>query len=178
MTHLKAHRNASIAALIATTMLTATQSLAQEVIIGLSPLQSSDDLQTQAEQVIQHLVDIVGPGETVLIFEAHSVELIGEFAVPEGDAYTNPRAKVQANGPTLAALKRLIDAAAPDADRPAAIDMPGFLRTVRAHYPSIDGKRRSIIVLGSPIYDDPLAPSLSMAEGRVGNDGLIAASGH
>ncbi|WP_299870539.1 hypothetical protein [uncultured Hoeflea sp.] len=178
MTHLKTPLNTAIAALIATTVLSATPCFSQEAIIGLSPHQTADDLRAQAERVIAYLVEAIDPGESALIFDADRMKLIGTFEVPDGSAYENPRAKVQANRAVLGALKRLIDAAKPDADRPAAIDMPGFLRTVRAHYPATDGKERAIIVLGSPVYDDPLAPSLSMAGGRVGNDGLISAFGH
>lgn len=163
-----------LAALLASSMLTAAPASSREAIIGLSPLQSSAELKAQAGRTIEHLAATVDPGETALVFDASKVELIGAFAVPDGKAYANPRAKLQANRVLLSKLKAFIDHAETDSRRPAAVDLPAFLRAVRAHYPS--DADRSIIVLGSPVHDDPLAPSTSMAGGRVPNDGLIAAN--
>lgn len=147
---------------------------ARDAIIGLSPALSPADLQAQAERVIEHLVETLDPGETALIFDALNLQLIGTFEVPDREAYANPRAKLQANGEALRATRAFFEGAQADEARPGAVDLPGFLRTIRVRYPSEEP--RAIIVLGSPIYDDPLASSLSMANGRVPNDGAIAAS--
>lgn len=149
---------------------------ARDAIIGLSPAQSPADLQAQAERVIEHLIETVDPGETALIFDALEVELIGTFEVPNNDAYANPRAKLQANRAVLTELRAFFEGAVLDDEHPGAVNLPDFLRTIRAHYPSDDP--RSIIVLGSPLYDDPLAPSMSMLRGGVPNDGAIAAPSH
>ncbi|OXT01982.1 hypothetical protein B7H23_03325 [Notoacmeibacter marinus] len=161
------------AALLASSTLVATPASSREAVIGLSPLQASDDLKAQAERVIMYLAETVEPGETALVFDALDVELIGSFSVPEGEAYANPKAKLQANRQLFAAFKHFFEGANPDADRPAAIDLPKLLRTIREHYPS--DNERSIILLGSPVHDDPLAPSYSMEGGRVPYDGLVAA---
>ncbi len=147
---------------------------ARDAIIGLSPAQHPSELQSQAERVIEHLVETLNPGGSALIFDALNLHLIGTFAVPDNPAYANPRAKLQANGEALRSIRTFFEGAEADEGRPGAVDLPGFLRTTRVRYPS--DEPRAIIVLGSPIHDDPLAPSLSMADGRVPNDGAIAAT--
>lgn len=147
---------------------------AREAIIGLSPAQSADALKTQAELVLQHLTQTVEPGESALIFDALNVKLIGTFKVPDKKAYANPRAKLQANQQLLGALKRFIDGAEPVPGRTAQVDAPGFLRSVRENYPS--EKTRALILLGSPIFDDPLSANVSMRGGWVPNDGHIVAN--
>lgn len=163
-----------LAGLAVAAIVAAGPSEARDAIIGLSPAQSSTGVQAQAERVIEHLIETLDPGESALIFDALNLQLLGTFAVPDNPAYANPRAKLQANGEALRAIRTFFEGAEADEARPGAVDLPGFLRTIRVRYPSDDP--RAIIVLGSPLYDDPLAPSLSMADGNVPNDGAIAAS--
>lgn len=146
---------------------------AHDTVIGLSPHQSPETVKKQAEQVIAHLAGIVQPGEQAHVFDAANNRLLGIFQVPAKQAYSNPRAKLQANKALIGSLKRFIDGAEAVPDRIASIDLPGFLRTLRQNYPS--EQNRAVIVLGSAIYDDPLAPSVSMQGGHVPNDGHISA---
>ena len=117
-------------------------------------------------------MNTVKPGEQALIFDAYNVKLIGTFKVPNKTSYSNPRAKLQANGALLKELKTFIEGSNAQESRIGSIDLPRLLRTVRENYQS--DKDRSFIVLGSPLYDNPLTPSLSMLDGHVPNDGHIA----
>ncbi|MEL6502827.1 MAG: hypothetical protein AAFQ10_00095 [Pseudomonadota bacterium] len=167
-------RTQTLLAIAAGTSMLTTSSLARDAVIGLSPVQSPKDVKAQTERVIQFLVDTLDPGEEALLFDATNVQLIGTFAVPNKASYANARAKLQANGAVLKALKTFIEASKAVPGQVGRLDLPGLLRTVREDYPS--DTERSFVVLGSPHYDDPLTPSLSMQNGYVPNDGHVGAS--
>lgn len=81
---------------------------------------------------------------------------------------------LQANRTALGKLKRFIDSAAPEPDRLGHTNLPAFLRFVRKNYPAGDGWA-DLIILTSPIVDIASAPSFSMQNGGVFNDGHIGA---
>lgn len=169
---MKSHK--TIIAALAAALTITTSTAAREAVIGLSPLQAPESVRAQAERIVQHLVESIGTGETALLFDAANVRLIGSFTVPDKAAYANPRAKLQANRKLLSDLKRFIDGAQPVPGRDAHVDMPGFLAAVRQSYP-VDHDR-ALIVLGSPTYNNPKAPSVSMKGARVPSDGHLLAS--
>ncbi|MEL6919845.1 MAG: hypothetical protein AAFO77_02315 [Pseudomonadota bacterium] len=164
----------TLLAITATTLMMSTSSFARDALIGLSSAQSPKDVKAQTERVIQFLVETLDPGEKALLFDATNVRLIGTFAVPNKSSYANARAKLQANDAVLKQLKTFIEASKAVPGKVGRLNLPGLLRTVREDYPS--DKDRSFVVLGSPHYDDPLTPSLSMQNGHVPNDGHVGTS--
>ncbi|MCA8883377.1 MAG: hypothetical protein KDA50_06475 [Rhodobacteraceae bacterium] len=160
--------------LVGTAIAMATMAQARDAVVGLSPNQSPEELQVQIERLIGHAIATLEPGETMHFFDAADATLIASFTAPEGTGAGNPKTMVQANRTALAGLQRFIKSATPQPGRVAHMNLPAFLRAIRAHYPAgADGA--DLIVLGAPITDDPQAPSLSMQGGRVPNDGHIAA---
>ena len=158
-------------AALAFAALPSSQALGRDVVVGFSPHQNADVLKAQVERVVHHLADTVAPGEAAHLFDASRVRIITTFTVPDRTAYANPRTKLQINRDAIAKLKGFIGSAEPIPGKVGRIDLPAFLRAIGEHYPAADGA--DLIILGSPIYDDPQAPSLSMLNGRVPNDGHI-----
>ncbi len=165
-------KQTTILTVLAASLLMTTSSHARDAIIGLSPIQTPEALKVQTERTIQFLANTVQPGEQALIFDAYNVQLIGIFKVPNKVSYANPRAKIQANGTLLKQLKSFIEGSKDQKSRTGSLDLPRLMRTVRENYPS--NGNRSFIVLGSPFFDNPLTPSLSMLDGHVPNDGHVA----
>ncbi|MEM6549832.1 MAG: hypothetical protein AAF713_19090 [Pseudomonadota bacterium] len=103
--------------------------------------------------------------------DAATLRLIGTFAVPEKAAYRHPRAKLKANRPALRALAEFAKASDGDPAPRGRIDLPGFLLQVGRNWPATEPAE--LIVLGSPIHDNPRAPGFSMKGGKVPNDGHV-----
>ncbi|WP_299283291.1 hypothetical protein [uncultured Tateyamaria sp.] len=146
---------------------------ARDLIFGLSPYQDRGAVQAQVEQMLLHAATHLQSGETALFFDVANVRLLGSFVVPSGKNSDNPRTRLQANRALIGALKPFVNGAEPVPGRVAQIDLPGFLRTLRGSYAKGDA---AVIVIGSPIADDPRAPSVSMRGARVPGDGHIAAT--
>ncbi|WP_299587669.1 hypothetical protein [uncultured Tateyamaria sp.] len=152
-----------------------TETVARDLVFGLSPHQSSASAKTQVETALVFAATHLMVGETALFFDAAKVRLLGSFTVPEGKAYENVRARLQANRPLVVELKAFIDGAQAVPGRIGASDWPGLFELLRSAYPTDDGA--ALVLLGAPIADDPQAPSMSMVGGRVPNDGHVAATG-
>ncbi len=162
----------TLAALLMSTSLVAPAT-ARDTVVGLSTQQSKDMLKEQIEQVIAHLIETLQPGETARIFDASKVQLVATLTGPK-DGSGNTRKFLNANRRSLAALKRMIDAAEAVPGRVGGIDFPGFLRAVRQNF-NVGDKGADLIVFGNRIFDDPMAPSVSFRNGRIPNDDYILA---
>lgn len=154
--------------------LIASAAEARDTVVALSPLQDTAAARGQVELVIGQLANALQPGERAAIFDVETARLIAELVVPEGAAYANPRARLQANAPALRALKAWFGAAQNIPGRTAQGDLPKLLREVAKHYPAGE-EGADLIVLLNSIWDRADAPSLSMRGGRVLNDGFVAA---
>lgn len=147
---------------------------ARDSIVGLSTSQTPAALEAQVERLIGHAVATLEPRQAMRFFDASHPGLIATFTAPDGAGAGNPRAMVQANRMALGQLKQFIDAAAPDPNHAGHIHLPEFFRFIRQNHAVVEDGA-DIIVLGAPITDDHQAPSTTMQNGRVPNDGHIAA---
>ncbi|MEP3247774.1 MAG: hypothetical protein ABJN40_07390 [Sneathiella sp.] len=161
-----------IAALAVSTALS-TPALARDTIFALSSQQSAEALKKDVERSIAHMMKTLKPGEIARVYDASRVKLVATFTAPTGKGAGNPRMLLNANGAALGGLKTFIKDAEAVPGRIDGINLPAVLRSIREHYPSQKGA--DLIILGSPVLDDPQAPSLSMRNGRVPNDGHLAA---
>jgi hypothetical protein len=150
--------------------------LAHETAIGFSPYQDSRQAETQVRQVLQFLTDNIEPGQSALVFDAYHLRTLGVFTVPDSSSYRHPKAKVQANAKTIAALFAFAKQAGlpPGGQEPAmqsALRWPQALRFIGQNYPPKG--QAHLILLGSPLFDDPAEQGFSMRHGRIPGDGHL-----
>ena len=159
-------------ALFAATALS-TPSLARDMVFGFSSQQSPDVLKAQAELAITHMLEKLEPGEMARVFDASKAKLVATFKAPTGKHANNQRVFLNANAKELAGLKKLLKSAEAVPGRVGGMDMPALFATLGQNYQTEEGA--DLILLGSPIHDDPQSPSTSIMGGRVPNDGHVAA---
>lgn len=150
--------------------------LAHEMAIGLSPHQESRQAETQVKQVLQFLADTIQPGQSALLFDAYHLRTLGVFAVPPNPSYRHPKAKTQANAKTIASLFAFAKQAglpqgAHESAMPSALRWPQALRFIGQNYRAIG--QAHLILLGSPLFDDPSEQGFSMRHGRIPGDGHL-----
>ena len=155
-------------------MVFAGTAMAQDTFVGLSSKQAPDDLQAQVERLLGQVVETLPPGRSMHFFDASDPALVATFTAPNGAGAGNLRAMGQANAAALAGLKRFMVSAEPDPGRIGHVQASAFLRFIAQNY-AASAKGGRIILIGSPITDDALAPSVSMQNGRVPNDGHVGA---
>lgn len=152
------------------------QSSAYEMAIGLSPHQDTRQAEMQVKQVLQFLTETIQPGQSALLFDAYHLRTLGAFAVPSNPSYRHPKAKLNANAKTIAALFEFAKQAGllPGTQESAmqnALRWPQALRFIGQNYPVKE--KAHLILLGSPLFDDPAEQGFSMRNGRIPGDGHL-----
>ncbi|MEZ5367547.1 MAG: hypothetical protein R2748_35675 [Bryobacterales bacterium] len=139
---------------------------AGDLIIGLTPFAASPE---QAKQrvfdILQFLAGHIEPGERAQILDAYNVKSICTFSVPDRKAYRHEKNKLTVNAPCVRALLGAAQNASQSMPVPDAVRLPDTLRFIGENYPAATAT--DILIIGSPLYDDPREPSVSMACARM-----------
>lgn len=165
-----------IKTMLAATVLSlfAISAQARDMIVGLSPHNTPEAQMQIVRELVATLSEHVERGEEAHIVDAATQALIASFVVPDRSAFEQPKAKLKVNRIAIKALARFAQESQADPDRIGQIDLPAFLRHIGETWPA--DTQGDILVLGSPIFDDPRAPAFSMLDIRVPGDGNIGVS--
>lgn len=148
---------------------------ANDLIIGLTPYAASpEQAKERAVDTLQFLAGQIEPGESAQILDAYNVRSICTFSVPDRKAYRHEKNKLTVNAPCVRALLGAAQSAKQSAPVPDAVRLPDTLRFIGENYPAQTAT--DILIVGSPLYDDPREPSVSMAYGHVPGDGHLNAA--
>ena len=152
------------------------QASAREMAIGFSPYVETGIAETHINSVLKFLAETLEPGDRCVLFDAYQVQTIGTFTVPDKAVYRQPKAKVQANRQAVGALSQFARAAKkPHGENEpsviGAIRIPQALRFIGQDYPAMQDS--DVILLGSPIYDDPKEQAFTMRLNHVPGDGHL-----
>lgn len=148
---------------------------AREVVVVMSPFQSTEQAKAQAVDVLEFLTKLE-PGDKAILVDGDAITTIGEFLIPTNPAYSAPNARVNVNRKTVDSLKKFISRATPPvSDRaprvPGALRLPQLLEFIaRTVTPEVGA---DVLVLGSPIYDAPNDAAFSMHGERFPSDGHL-----
>ncbi|NHK29403.1 hypothetical protein FF098_015920 [Parvularcula flava] len=163
-------RNA-LAATVSILAFTICPARADSLAIGLSSSGSEELKKSEVSDTIRLLAETVRPGETGFVYNATTGELLCTFEVPDNKGYAAPKAKLNRNAACVRSLLLFAENAIGSLDA-GTIDLPEFLRLLARN--ASGAPVETIVIFGSPIFSDPLSPSLSMAGGRVPSDGHIS----
>lgn len=161
-------------------VLLSTNLYARDFMIGLSPFHAEKAVaKAQVKTVIQFLIETLEPGEQATIYDAYQLKTIGVFAVPDKAAYRHPKAKLGANKRVVKELLAFAGRARkPNGEnRPSvagAVRLPQFLAFLGENHAPQQGM--DILVLGSPLFDDPKDKDFSMAQAQIPGDGHLQLS--
>lgn len=147
---------------------------ARDMAIGLSPYQEPGAATAQVKSVLQFLTETLEPGDSCFIFDAYHIQSLGTFTVPNKSAYRNPKAKLQANRQVVGTMLKFAKASRKPqgGSEPSvigAIRLPQALRFIGMNYPA--AQPSDLILLGSPIYDDPKEKGFTMTRNHIPGDG-------
>lgn len=147
--------------------------IAKDYTIAVSPFISQDDAKAQAITVLKFITEL-NEGDEITLVEGFNLETIGTFTIPDDPIYNSPKARLGFNGHAVGALMRFAKSSKlPNGDNEpsviGALHLPKLLRYIANN---IIGET-DVIILGSPLYDDPQEPSFSMANGIYPSDGHL-----
>lgn len=149
---------------------------AHDLIVGLSPYQEAKRADAQVKATLQFLTDTLQPGQSALVIDAYHIRTLGMFTVPNKSVYRHAKAKLQANRQVVGAMLNFAKAArtpqgGTEPSIPGAIRLPQALTFIGQNYPA-KGKAQ-VVLLGSPLFDDPAERGFSMGQGRIPGDGHL-----
>lgn len=149
---------------------------ARDMAIGFSPHLEAGVAEAQTNAVLKFLAETLEPGDRCILFDAYHVQTLGTFAVPDKAVYRQPKAKIQANRQAVGAMIQFARTAkTPHGEgEPSvvgAIRLPQALRFIGQDYPVIQDT--DVILLGSPLYDDPKEKAFTMRLNHVPGDGHL-----
>ncbi|MEO1149672.1 MAG: hypothetical protein AAFW83_01665 [Pseudomonadota bacterium] len=143
---------------------------AGNLAIVISPNGKPDAKRAEMQDIIRLMATAVDPGEKAAVFDGMTGKTICEFIVPDRKSYASDKAKINANRACIGRLLKF----AKDADqgrRHGALNLPQSLRTIVS---TLDmASTDAVVIAGSPIYDDPREPSVSMLNGDYPSAGYI-----
>ena len=153
--------------------LASNTAIAKDYTIALSPYISQADAKAQAISILQFMTGLDAGDETTLL-DGFNLKTIGTFIIPENPLYKSPKARLGFNGQAVGSLMKFAKSShLPNGDNQSsvvgALRLPQLLRYLANN---IMGETE-IIILGSPLFDDPLEPSFSMAKGIYPSDGHL-----
>mgnify|MGYP001361140210 CR=1 FL=1 len=149
---------------------------ARDMALGLSPYMETSLADSQIRSMLLFLTETLEPGDNCFIFDAYRMQTLGTFVVPDKPAYRHSKAKIQANRQLVATLFQFSKSARrpQGANEPlinGAIRLPQALRFIGTNYPAMQDS--DLIILGSPIYDDPNDQAFSMRQNHIPGDGHL-----
>ncbi len=159
-----------------TVFLTTSAVSAKDYALAFSPYQRPGAAHDQMIAALQFMTALK-PGDSVQIFDGYHLSLIGTFNIPAKTAYNSVRARMAVNAKAVKALKTFIDAARVPGGNghptlAGSIRLPQLLRLVAMDRPA--NETMDVIVIGSPLYDDPMEPAYTMVGGRYPSDGHLS----
>lgn len=151
---------------------------ARNLVVAVSPYYTPDEARKHSIQLLQQLTQL-DQGSRVTMIDGYNLSIIGEFNIPDNPAYKNPKARLGVNRKAVTALKRFADQSVTPGGEghpslSGAVRLPQLLRYVANNF--VRSGSLDVIILGSPLYDDPKEPVFSMAGGHFPSDGHLFAS--
>jgi len=165
--------NKTLLAIALTLGLASNTAIAKDYTIAISPYISQADAKAQAISILQFMTSLKAGDETTLL-DGFNLKTIGTFTIPENPLYNSPKARLGFNGQAVGSLMKFAKSShLPNRDNQpsvvGALRLPQLFRYIANN---IMGETE-IIILGSPLFDDPLEPSFSMAKGIYPSDGHL-----
>jgi hypothetical protein len=148
-------------------------------IIGISPFLDQSVKDEVYRGIIRLVVEDLPLNSALTIYDAFELKTIAQFSLPEARAFNSPKTRANQFAPAIRDLKLFL---AEERHKPtnahssfeAAIRLPQFLDFVAGI--TATNSKPSILLIGSPLYQDAKEPAFSMVDGYFPSDGHLQAS--
>lgn len=150
-----------VVALVTAVSLAAPSATAVSYAIGLSPRYNAADAPGVLKHVLLFVLEDAAPGDDILVYDALHQQPVTRFTIPEGRLFqNNARARVQRLASSISKLRSFLEGEA-SGGLPGVIDLPQFLDLAGPQLRA-PGEALRVIVVASPLYLNPQAPSFNM----------------
>jgi hypothetical protein len=149
-------------------------------VVGLSPFLDKSVKDEIYRSIVRLVVEDLPVNSTLAVYDAFELKTITRITLPDARAFSSPKTRANQFASAIRELKRFL---ADEPPRPAvsnlnfegAIRLPQFLDFL-AENSTPTNSRSSLLLLGSPLYQDAKEPAFSMVDGYFPSDGHLQAS--
>ncbi len=146
-------------------------------IIGISPFLDKSVKDQVYRGIVRLVVEDLPLNSALAIYDAFELKTITQFSLPDARAFNSPKTRANQFAPAIRDLKLFL---AEERHKPtnsgfkAAIRLPQFLDFLAGT--TTTNSIPSVLLIGSPLYQDANEPAFSMVDGYFPSDGHLQAS--
>jgi len=150
-------------------------------VIGLSPFLDKSVKDAVYRGMVRLIVEELPLDSRVEVFDAYNLQSITRVTVPESASFNSPKTRANQFASEIGQIRFFLshESERPDGSKTnfdAAIRVPQFCDFLEQNPPSKDGAGLSLLLIGSPLYQDAREPDFSMANGYFPSDGHLQAA--
>ena len=158
----------------------ATNQVGASYVIGVSPYLDKAVKDEVYRSIVRLLVADLPLNSSLELYDAYNLKTIARVALPRETAFASPKTRANQFGPDILALKSFLATDHPRPTQPrlnfaAAIRLPQFLDFL-AQSRGPGDIPLTLLIFGSPLYQDAKEPAFSMVEGYFPSDGHLQAT--
>ena len=152
----------------------------QDFVIGLSPFFDKSVKDEVYRGLVRLLVQDLPLNSTVAIYDSFHLTTIARLSIPDAQVFESPKTRANQFAQAIGQLKQFL---ARDFPRPSdprlkfdqVMRVPQFCDFLAQALPGTNLSAR-LLLIGSPLYQDPQEPAFSMVDGYFPSDGHLTAS--
>jgi len=151
-----------------------------DFIIGISPFLDNSVKDEVYRSIVRLVVEDLPLNSTLAIYDAFELKTITQVSLPNARVFNSPKTRANQFAPVIRDLKLFL---AQEHHRPTnshlsfngAIRLPHLLDFLAEKLPPTNSPT-SLLLVGSPLYQDAKEPAFSMVDGYFPSDGHLQAS--
>ena len=149
-------------------------------VIGLSPFLDRSVKDDVYRGVVRLLVQDLPLNSSVALYDAYHLQTITSLKIPDAAPFASPKTRANQFAASIRELKQFlaVDPRRPAAPRlkfEAALRLPQFYDFISETFPDTNVPV-SVLLIGSPLYQDAKEPAFSMVDGYFPSDGHLQAA--
>jgi hypothetical protein len=152
------------------------------VAVGISPFLDSTVKDSVYRGLVRLIVEDLPLNTTLEVYDAFNLKSITRVSIPNAQVFKSPKTRANQFALSIGEIRQFLarDNVKPSGLKPGfdgAIRLPQFCDFLAQNRPAQDGSAElSLLLIGSPLYQDAREPAFSMAGGYFPSDGHLRAS--
>jgi hypothetical protein len=150
-----------------------------QFVVGISPYLDKSVKNEIYRSLVRLLVQDLPLNSTVAVYDAFDLKSITKVNLPNARAFDSPKTRANQFAPAIRDLKQFLAEAHPKPsvsrlNFDGAIRLPQFCDFLAENLPNSNASL-SLLLIGSPLYQDEKEPGFSMVDGYFPSDGHLQA---
>ncbi len=157
-------------------------SVGADFVVGISPFLQSAEKDAVYRSLVRLIVEDIPLNSRLDVYDAYNLKSVTRVSIPNAKVFNSPKTRANQFALAIGDIKRFLarengKPTGPKAGFDGAIRLPQFCDFLaQDHAPHDDIGKLSLLLIGSPLYQDANEPAFSMVDGYFPSDGHLRAS--